>query len=164
MSIKQTENDMKKSSKIILTTVLTLGVAGGVFAFGAHHHFSNMSPQDKAEMISDRVDRKLDLTEMQKSNLDTLTFHIADLMQEVRENKQGREEMLNDILTDGPVDQAALLQKINDKTMMINNKAPEVVAKLAGFMDSLDAQQKAKIEQMIEKRKGHRFGHRGFAE
>lgn len=152
---------MKKSSKIILTTLLTLGVAGSVFAFGAHHHFSNLSPQDKAEMISDRIDRKLDLSEMQKNNLDTLTFHIAELMQEVRENKQSRHEMLNDLLTDGPMDQAALLQKINDKTVMVNDKAPEVVAKLAGFMDSLDVEQKAKIKDMMEKRAGHRFGRGG---
>jgi len=160
MSIKQTEKDMQKSSKIILVTVLTVGVVGGVFAYGAHHHFSNLTAQEKAEMISDRIDRKLDLNDMQKQNLDALTLHLADLVQQARENRQSRFEMLNEVLSDGPVDQAALLQKINDKTALVNEKAPEVVAKLAVFIDSLETEQKAKIQQMIEHRSQHRFGHR----
>ena len=41
---------------------------------------------------------------------------------------------------------------------MINDNAPEMVGLLASFVDSLDAEQKAKIKGMIEKRKGHRFG------
>lgn len=151
---------MKKSSKIVLATVLSVGVAGGVFAFGAHHHFSNMTAQEKAEMISDRIDRKLDLNDVQKQNLDVLTFHIADLMQQVREGRQTRFEMVNEVLSDGPVDQAALLQKITDKTALVNANAPDVVTKLAGFIDSLDAEQKAEIRQMIESRRGHRFGPR----
>lgn len=151
---------MKKSSKIVLATVLSVGVAGGVFAFGAHHHFSNMTAQEKAEMISDRIDRKLDLNDVQKQNLDVLTFHIADLMQQVREGRQTRFEMVNEVLSDGPVDQAALLQKITDKTALVNANAPDVVTKLAGFIDSLDAEQKAEIRKMIESRRGHRFGPR----
>lgn len=156
---------MKKTSKIILVSVLTLGVAGGVFAFGAHHHYSNMSAQEKAEMISDRIDRKLELNSQQKDNLDALAFHMADLMQQVKQNRQSRFEMMNEILSDGPMDQAALLQKIQDKTTLVNEKAPEVVAKLAVFVDSLDEEQKAEIKQMIEKRQGHRFGgHRGWSD
>ena len=149
---------MKKSSKIIIASVLTVGVAGGVFAYGAHHHYSNMTPQEKAEMISDRVERKLELNQEQRQNLDVLALHIADLMQEVKKNRQARMQMFDELISDGPIDQAALLQKINDKTALVNEKAPELVAKVAGFVDSLDADQKAEIRDMVEHRRGHRFG------
>ncbi len=152
---------MKKSSKIILITVLTVGVAGGVFAYGAHHHFSNMTPQEKAEMISDRIDRKLELNDIQKQNLDALALHVAGLMQEVRENGQARFQMMDEVLSDEPVNQAVLLQKINEKTLMVNQKAPELVSKLAGFIDSLDTEQKTEIKEMIEQRRSHRFGPHG---
>ncbi len=155
---------MKKSSKIIVATVLTVGVAGGVFAFGAHHHYHNMTPQDKAEMISDRIDRKLELNEVQKQNLDDLTFYVADLVQEVRENRQERFTIMDQLLSDAPVDQAALLQKINEKTSKVNETAPELVARLASFVDSLDAEQKAEVKQMVERRGRHGFGrHHGPA-
>lgn len=149
---------MKKTSKIILVSVLAIGVTGGVFAFGSHHYFSNLSMQEKAEMISDRIDRKLDLNDVQKANLDELTLHVAGLMQQVKDNRQSREDILNGMLSDQPVDQSLILQAINDKTTMINENAPQVVARLAGFVDSLNAEQKAEIKQMIEKRKGHRYG------
>ena len=152
---------MKKSSKIILTTVLSIGVVGGVFAYGAHHHFSNMTAQEKAEMISDRIDRKLELNDLQKQNLDALTLHIAGIVEEVRMERQTRFQMVEDLLSDGPVDQASLVQQINDKTILVNDKAPELVAKLAGFIDSLDAEQKADIKSMIEHRRSHRLNHHG---
>ncbi|MDJ0833986.1 MAG: Spy/CpxP family protein refolding chaperone [Gammaproteobacteria bacterium] len=159
---------MKKSSKIIVATVLTVGVAGGVFAYGAHHHFHNMTPQDKAEMISDRIDRKLDLNDLQKQNLDSLTLYVADLVQQVREERQARFQLMDQLLSDNPVDQAALLQKINEKTAQVNENAPELVARLATFVDSLDAEQKAEIQQMIERRGRHGFGRhhgpQGYAE
>ncbi len=81
---------MKKSSKIIVASVLTVAVAGGVIGCGAHHHFHKMSAQERAEMISDRIDRKLDLDEAQKQNLDDLTLYVADLVQEVRESREAR--------------------------------------------------------------------------
>ena len=155
---------MKKSSKIILITVLTLGVAGGVFAFGAHHHYSNMSIEDKADLINYRVSRKLDLTDIQQANLEALTAHFAGLIEQARENQQSRQEFMNQMLTDQPMDQAAMLQRINEKTALVNEKAPEVVALLAGFVDSLDAEQKAEIKQMIEHRRGHRFGRHGYSD
>lgn len=153
---------MKKTGKIIIASVLAVGVTGAVFAFGSHHYYSNLSMQEKAEMISDRIDRKLDLNDTQKVNLDALTSHVAGLMQQVKDNRQTREELLNGVLSDQALDQAALLQRINEKTALINENAPEVVARLAGFMDSLDADQKAEIKQIIDKRKGHRFAGHGW--
>jgi len=151
---------MKKSSKIILTTALAVGITGAAFAFGSHHYISNMSMQEKSEMFSHHFGNKLDLNEAQQLNLTALTGRAAELMQGVRNDHQSRDEMIEQILSDQPVDQSALLQKINRKTDMVNEHAPEMVSLLAGFVDSLDAEQKAELKQMIEKRRSHRMGPR----
>ena len=155
---------MNKTSKIIIATVLSVGVVGGVIGCGAHHHFHKMSAQERAEMVSDRIDRKLDLNEQQKQNLDELTLYVADLVQEVREDRESRFQLMEQVLSDAPVDQAALLQKITDKTAQVNENAPELVARLATFVDSLDAEQKAEVKQMMERRGRHGFGRHHGAE
>lgn len=151
---------MKKSSKIILASVLAVGVAGGAFAFGSHHYFSSMTMQEKSDMFNDHVSRKLDLNTQQELELEALSGHIAEVMQQVRDNRQMRQELLDDLITDGPMDQAALLQRISHKTDMVKQKAPEMVALIAGFVDSLDADQKQQLKDLIKKRRGHSFGHR----
>lgn len=150
---------MKKRSKIILASVLAIGVTSGVFAFGSHHHFSNMSVQEKAEMINYRISRKLDLNSEQEVNLELLTGRVSELMQQVHENKKSHVDQIGEFLTEEPLDQTALLEKISNKTTLVNQHAPEMVGLLAGFVDSLDNEQKQEIKRMIEKRHGkHRFG------
>ncbi|MBT3204864.1 MAG: hypothetical protein HOM14_20590 [Gammaproteobacteria bacterium] len=149
---------MKKSSKIIIVSVLTLGLAGGAFAFGSHHYFSSMSMHEKAEMFEGHVSKRLDLNDVQQDKLGQLTDRITTIMQQVKQERQDHEQFLQQLITDQPLDQTELLSKINQKTAMINDNAPEMVGLLASFVDSLDAEQKAKIKGMIEKRKGHRFG------
>ncbi len=156
---------MKKSSKIIIVSVLTLGLAGGAFAFGSHHYFSSMSMQEKADMFGDHVSKRLDLNAVQEDKLDQLTGRIATIMQQVKQDRESHEQFVDQLITDQPLDQTELLNKINQKTAMVNDNAPEMVGLLAGFVDSLNAEQKAEIKAMIEKRRGHRFGrHRGWSD
>lgn len=150
---------MQKRTKIIIASVLTLGISGAVFGFGAHHHFSHMSLHEKSEMISDRISRKLDLDELQRDNLERFTAHMATVMQQLREDQSMRDQLIETVISDQPVDQAAILGKIQQKTELLNQQAPETVALLASFMDSLSNEQKQTMKKMIEKRRGHRWGH-----
>ena len=63
---------MQKRSKYLITAVLALGISGTVFGFGAHHHFSQMSLQDKSEMVQLRISQKLDLDDVQQAKLSEL--------------------------------------------------------------------------------------------
>jgi Spy/CpxP family protein refolding chaperone len=150
---------MKKSSKIILASVVVVAVSGSVFAYGARHHFENMSMQEKAEMFNYHISRKLDLNTEQEIKLESLSSRFAEIMQQVRQQKSERSQFIEDMLADGPLDQAAILQKINEKTELVNQNAPEVVALMAQFIDSLDSAQKQELGEMIQ----HRGGHGGFA-
>jgi len=148
---------MKKTTKIVVTTVLALGVTGAVFAFGANH-FANRSIQEKAEMFSDYLDGKLDLTDTQEVKLDQLVIRVSELMQKAHSERESHQQRLNEIITEQPLDQSLILQKLSRKTEMINSNAPEVVALLAEFVDSLNPDQKQELKEMIDHKKGGRFG------
>ncbi len=150
---------MKRSSKIILSTVLAIAVSGAALAFGSHHYFSGLTVQEKSEMFTHHFSKKLDLNEVQQANLQALSSRAAEILQTIRQDHQSRDEFIDRILSDQALDQAAILQKINQKTVLVNEHAPELVGLLAGFVDSLDAEQKSELKQMIEKRRSHRFGH-----
>ena len=57
-------------------------------------------------------------------------------------------------------DQARALELIREKTSLVNEKAPQVIASLAVFLDSLNSEQKQQLEEFIEHRREHHEHHR----
>ncbi|MCP4387774.1 MAG: hypothetical protein GY802_05740, partial [Gammaproteobacteria bacterium] len=60
--------------------------------------------------------------------------------------------------------QARALEIVQQKTQMVNEKAPLVVSSLAVFLDSLSAEQKAQLQDFVKNhrhqgRHGHGGGH-----
>ncbi len=158
MILNLQETIMKTSTKIIITA-LSLGMAGGVFAFGAHK-YSNMSVHDKASMVQQKVVSQLNLTDEQQEKFDTLSNRVVTLVQQAKSQKGDHKAILAGLINEQPLNQAALLSRVNEKTSMVNEHAPEVVALLANFVDSLDIGQKAELKQMMnEKMAWHGQGH-----
>lgn len=161
---------MKRSSKIILTAVLITGISGAVFAYGAHRNCHNASVEEKADMMNYYISSKLDLNSAQEVYLEQLTARGAQIFDEVRAERANRQQMVDQLLGEGPFDQTALLQKISDKTQRVNQVAPEMVALIGQFVDSLEVEQKAELKQMLAKRRGfggwgrHFGGHSGERE
>ncbi len=149
---------MKKSTKIIMAGLLTVGISGGVLAFGAHNHWG-MSPDEKAEFVTERVTSKLDLNESQQENLKVLAKDMMALMEEMKAGRQAHMEQIQQILAEPVLDQTAALQMIQDKTQAINDKAPAAIASLALFLDSLDVDQKSKLQTFVTERMHHKRGH-----
>jgi hypothetical protein len=155
---------MNKSRKIIIASVVILLISGSALAFGAKHHFENLSMQEKADMFNYHISRKLDLNTEQEIKLESLSSRLAEIMQQVKQQREGRSVFIEQIVNEGPMDQSVLLQKITEKTDMVNQNAPEIVALIAQFVDSLDAEQKTELKEMIEKRGAYKgftghFGH-----
>ena len=148
---------MKKSTKILIATAMILGVSGGVFAFGKHNHWG-ISPEDKAEFVCERITKKLNLNELQQQNLQALVGEAMDLMREMRAEKAANKAEVEALLTPQVFDQNKALQMIQTKTQRINDKAPAVVASLAVFIDSLDEDQRAKVQSFVAN--GMHHGHR----
>ena len=149
---------MKKSTKIIMSTALILGISGSVFAFGKHGHWG-ISSEDKAEFMTERVTEKLDLRESQQQNLQALVGDVLGLMKEMRAERDAHKIQIEGMLAEPVLDQGRALQLIETKTRQINQKAPEVIASLALFLDSLDTSQKAQLQSFVAKGMHHRNRH-----
>jgi hypothetical protein len=150
---------MKKSTKVIAVTVLALGVTSGVMAYGAHSAWK-MSPEKKAEYVTDKMTENLELDAIQQEYLGALSGDLLEIMQEVRSNRKEHREMVQQLLSEPAMDQVKVLQMVQQKTQMVNDKAPQLIASFAGFLDSLDSAQKKELrEHMGEHMSRHHEHH-----
>ena len=66
--------------------------------------------------------------------------------------------LVQQLLAEPTLDQSKALEMIRQTTQMINDKAPETIASLANFLDSLDADQKAELRGFVEQKMKHKHG------
>lgn len=150
---------MKLSSKIIIAILTVAGSTGAVYAFGRHSDW-HMTPQEKVEFVTDRVSKKLELDELQRQNFNALAETLAQIMQEAHAARAQQVDEIVALLEDPSLNQARVLEIVQHKTQLVNDRAPQVITSLAVFLDSLDSGQKARLKDMIEHRREHRhFGH-----
>jgi Spy/CpxP family protein refolding chaperone len=145
---------MKLSTRIITAVLLVVGSSGVVYAFSKHGDWG-MSSAEKVEFVSERVSKKLGLDDVQRQNFDQLAETVVEIMQEV---KPSREQHINDIselLQEPGFDQARALQMVQQKTRLIDEKAPQVIASLGIFLDSLSAEQRQQLQEFMKHRHGH---------
>jgi Spy/CpxP family protein refolding chaperone len=146
---------MKRSTKIIAAVLLIAGSSGAVYAFGQHGHW-NMSSEEKAELITDRVTKKLELDNQQRQNFSALAELVAQIMTDAKANKAQHIAEVGNLLQEPSFNQARALELIQQKTQMINEKAPLVISSLAVFLDSLNSEQKQKMQTLFERHRMHR--------
>jgi hypothetical protein len=147
---------MRKSTKIIAITTLIIGLSTAAFGFSSIGHWK-LTAAEKAELVTDRVANKLELTESQKIQLSSLTDDILGLAGEIQDAKNGHKVLVQQLLSEPTLDQSKALEMIRQTTQIINNKAPETIASLANFLDSLDANQKAELEGFVEQKMKHKY-------
>ena len=145
---------MKLSTRIITAALLIVGSSGAVYAFSKHHDWG-MSPEEKLEFVTERVTRKLDLDSQQQQNFTELAGTIAQIMQDARITKAQNLTEIEALLQEPSFNQARALELLQQKTRMINEKAPLVIASLAVFLDSLSVEQKQQMQEFMQHRHQH---------
>jgi len=146
---------MKRSTKIVGTVVLSLGLVGAALAYGKHR-FSD--PELRAEYAMNYVSDVLSLDTSQEQSLGNLKDAMLTARSNLHQDFGPLHEELVRIVSADTFDQADVLATVEAKTQAVNAQAPEVVAALATFVDSLNADQKAEIVSFLE----HKVSHRGW--
>jgi protein CpxP len=145
---------MKLSTRIITAALLIAGSSGAVYAFSKHNDWG-MSPEEKVEFVTERVTRKLDLDSQQQQNFTELAGAIAQIMQNARITKAQNLTEIEALLQEPSFNQARALELVEQKTRMINEKAPLVITSLAVFLDSLSVEQKQQMQEFMQHRHQH---------
>jgi Spy/CpxP family protein refolding chaperone len=144
---------MKISTRIITAVLLVAGSSGAVYAFSKHSDWG-MSADEKVEFISDRVTSKLDLDEVQRQKFTELAELVADTLQEIKPGREERFDEIASLLQEPSFNQARALEMIQQKTQLVNEKAPLVISSMAGFLDSLSMEQKEELQEFMRHRHG----------
>jgi Spy/CpxP family protein refolding chaperone len=145
---------MKISTRIIAAVLLVAGSSGAVYAFSKHGGWG-MTAEEKVELISDRVTRKLNLDDQQREKFAELAELVAVTLQEVKPGRDQHFAELDSLLQEPSFNQARALEMIQQKTQLVNEKAPLVISSLAVFLDSLSAEQKQQLQEFMQHRHEH---------
>ncbi len=148
---------MKLSTKIIGAVLLIVGSSGAVYAFSKHSDW-HMTPEEKVEFVTDRVTKKLDLDSQQQQNFAAFAESMAQVMRDVRDSRQQQVNEIGALLQDPSFNQARAMEMVQQKTQVINEKAPLLISSLAVFLDSLNAAQKQQLEEFIAHHRHRRHG------
>jgi protein CpxP len=154
------ETEMKLSTRIITAVLLIVGASGAVYAFNKHGDWG-MTAQEKAEFVTERVTKKLELDDEQKQNFASLADLVSGIVTEARADRKAQMEEIAGLLKEPSFNQARALELVQQKTGMVNEKAPLVISSLAVFLDSLSAEQKDKLQEFIQHHHRHRHGGEG---
>ncbi len=154
---------MKRSSKILVAAALVL-VVGGTAAAVAKQSYWRFGP-DGAAFVQ-RLSEELKLDEQQSTQLESLRQLAVRLRGESRAGRDQHREQVLTLLSAPTLDQQEALRLLSEKTDTVTQRAPEVIAALAAFTDSLSAEQKGRIEAIAREHGANgdhcrHFGRRG---
>ncbi len=147
---------MKRSVKIVTAVVLTLGIAGGAAAVGKHR-FGD--PVKRANFMVSYISDELELDSTQQQALTVLKDELLAARESMKGQVSGVHQEAGELIAAESFDQARALEMINNKTSAINSVAPDVINALGGFLDTLNAEQKAEVAEFVSEHRG-RHGRR----
>lgn len=145
-----------KKSFLILFGVTLLGF--GLTACGHH----NMGPEEKADWMVKKINKELELNDVQLAKLNTFKGKILQTHNDMHATKQQRHEQILELVQAPVLDQAQILGMLQKHTDDLNQSAPELVSALADVMDSLSVEQKEKLAQHLKEKKDHWSRHHRY--
>lgn len=146
---------MKKVTKIVIGTVASLGLLIGAGAYAGKNFMKGM----KGDFMIYKLEKELDLSTAQVDRLKDIQSY-AKAKHAAHDHKEGKAKMI-EMLKSPTLDQTQVMSMIDEKMQTMKDSAPEMIAKIAGFTDSLNETQRAEMMEMIEKFSGRmgRHGH-----
>lgn len=145
---------MKTRTRNIFALLGAVGIAMAVSACG--HGYRHFEPGDYAVRHIERLGKELDLNEAQTAKLNAVT----DTMRKGRETMRGkhdeRRQAVLALLEQPKLDRQRALDLVQQTTRDINDHAPEMIAALGDFYDSLTPAQQQKLRQEAKERMQHR--------
>jgi Spy/CpxP family protein refolding chaperone len=148
---------MKKVTKIILGSVAAVTLVVGASGYAVAKHFGGGHGMMGDYMIY-KLDRQLDLTDTQVDQLEAIQEYVKTKRAEHK--KEDHKAEIKALLADPVLDQQKIISMMDEKIQDMRGNAPEMISKIAAFTDSLSAEQRTALVEMMDKM-GHRGHHRG---
>jgi periplasmic protein CpxP/Spy len=140
---------------IIGASVLAFGAAGCSHQSGARHMGEASSPDSRAKMV-DRVASKLDLNEMQKQKLTVLAAKMHEQRTALMGTNKDPRADAKEIIAGTTFDKSKAQAMVDEKTLAVKGKSPEVIAAAADFFDTLNPAQQQQVRDFLNRGRGWR--------
>jgi Spy/CpxP family protein refolding chaperone len=142
---------MKRSVKLILLTVFITVTAVGITACGHRHH----SSEERAEWLVQRITDSLDLNDAQQAKLQAIKQEFEQGMKKYHEQRQAFYDRLLEDVQKPQLDKQLLLDMVDSRKQAYDEIAPRLIDKVIDFHASLNAEQKQKIVEHMQKFREH---------
>ncbi|MDH5360568.1 MAG: Spy/CpxP family protein refolding chaperone [Gammaproteobacteria bacterium] len=128
------------------------------------HKYRN--PEYRADKMVEMVTNKLELNEQQQSKLQSLHEKLRSSRKVMREKSSSSKGDIETLLSQSTLDEKKILDMINEHTQFINQQAPDIVAAMSDFYNSLDTKQRIELREHMVKiqiyhGRGDHYGHHG---
>ena len=144
---------MRKRAIILIATILSLGVASSAFAHYRHHGYGyGEHGNGFAKHIERNLTEKLELNETQQAELQQLTESLMTSRKSFRKQRFFDFDEVVTLLESNQLNQQRALEMVRARLAMIESQAQEIIASASGFTDSLTAEQRAELKEIIEQR------------
>jgi len=142
---------MKRNIKWI-TYILTGSVLATLLAAcGPRGH----NPEERAEWAVDKATSKLDLDETQVAKLNVLKDAMLSARKDFQRNRESGREAITAMLAKPTLDRDQAMGLVNQHTAAVNAQAPQVIAALGDFYDSLNPEQQNTLREFVDERMQH---------
>lgn len=138
---------MKPISKRLVILVASGAVIVGTLAACGHHRYHD--PEKRGEWLVEKVTDELELNETQQAKLETVRQEILTVRKDFREDRQNTREEILVMLDQAQLDRQKVLSMVEQKTVSINQHAPQIVNALGEFYDSLSDEQRKELREHV---------------
>lgn len=143
---------MTKCRKFLLASVLSVFTLGSITAIASPGNrfgfgIQSFNPEKRVELILKHITSQLELNETQVAKLKAVQQQFAAQHRAMK--LKYRDQFLS--LLDAPkLNQSQALSLLQSRGEQMQKNAPEMIAAIAEFTDSLSNEQRAKLKQMLK--------------
>lgn len=144
---------MKRTLAGLLGTAV---LVGGLSACSRSHygHWSDEGVTEVRAKVVSKISRKLELNAAQQLKLDDLANEIVAQRNAFRGEGPDTQTHLAALIQGDKFDRTRAQALLDQKTQAIQGNAPQVLAALGDFYDSLNAEQQKEVRALQDKRRG----------
>lgn len=153
---------MRTGIKRVLIGLASATLLLGTLAACSTHGRGGWSEERAGEMrvkMVKRISEKLELNTEQKAKLDVLADELSAQRKALRGDNADPRADIKALIAGDKFDRTKAQALLDQKTAVVQNQAPKVLAAFGDFYDSLTPAQQQKVRERLDKRgRGHRGG------
>lgn len=143
--------------RTLISTLGAVALVGGLAGCARDHHAGGWGEERVTEMrgkVIEKVSDKLTLNEAQKQKLGVLADEVLAQRKALMGDATNPRAQLQALVKGDKFDRDTALSLLTAKTQAVQGQGPKVIAAMADFYDSLNAEQQQQVRERMAQRKG----------